>query len=159
MNFSLGLSSMWQAAAWGQDGGSQGAPLQPCILRRADAEMGPGLQGTLCYSSQSMPLIQQWLHCSNRSFLSHLTPHRCHGPGELSLQGAALWAAQVPAWASALWSRELDTGFHAAGCFQDTGFHADVLEEDNPHVISFKVFPLHCCSQLPPGKFLFSQKD
>lgn len=132
-----------------QDGGSQGDPLQPCILRKADAEMGPGLQGAPCYSSQSMPLIQQWLHCWSRNFLSHLIPHRCDGPGGLSLQGPAVWAAQVPAWASALWSRELDTGFHAA----------DLSEEDNPHIISFKVFLSQCCSQLPPGKFLISQED
>lgn len=70
-----------------QDGGSQGDSLQPCILRKADTGMGPELQGTPCYSSQSMPLIQQWLHCWSRSFLSHLIPHRCDEPGGLSLPG------------------------------------------------------------------------
>lgn len=54
----------------------------------------------------------------------------------------------MPAWAAALWSIELDTVSYAA----------DVPEEDNPH-ISIKVFPSHCCSQLPPGKFLISQED
>lgn len=132
-----------------QDGGSQGDPLQPCILRKADAGMGPVLQWTSYYSSQSMALIQQWLHCWSRIFLSHLIQRRCDGPGGVSLQGAAVWAAQVPAWASALWSRELDTVFHAD----------DVSEEDNPHIISFKVFPLHCCNQLPLCKFLISQED
>lgn len=150
VNFWLGLSSVWQAVAWDGTVAAKEPLSSPVLWGKLTLEWAGDEPGA---PSSSVTVVNPCLssncglHCWSRSFILHVIPRRCvmYLMGWASRQ-PAVWAAQTLAQVSALWSREWDTGFHAA----------DFQPEDNPHSFSFTVLHWHCFSQLPPDKFLIS---